>query len=1201
MTTTLSPDPRRLPGTDSFGGCALEQLLEHAELLVAIKDSALRYRRVSRRMREMLAQFGCSDPIGKTVGEILPDELAREVDDNDRQALASRAPTQHEGKLAIDGRKHSYLTTRTPLLDARGNIQGLCLIGIEITARKRTEQALRDVAMGVSAVAGEKTHEQIARFLASTLEVDLALIGVLDTSHGDRIQTLAIWHAGQLLPNVTYALAGTPCQHVVGRRFEFIPSGLRERFPDDGMVKGFGFESYAAYPLFDSQHHPLGIISVADSNAMRDRELTEAILKIFSVRAAAEVERTRVQREREISESSYRNIFEASEDCIFVHDFDTGAILDVNPKTCETYGYTLDELRAMDVGALSSGDPPYVQATAAAYMARARSGETVRFEWHRRNKDGSLHWDEVVLKPAVLGNHRRIIAASREITERKHAEAALESREEQYRAIFNASVDGMALWDTQGRNVDVNRAFARMHGYTRDEMLAMDPHTFVHPDSYPTLERFFDTFNSGEPFHAEARDVRRDGSVFDVEVNGVLMDYQGRPHLLAIVRDITERRAAEAALRASEEQYRAIFDASADAMVLYNADGHIVDLNPAFVTLYGYSRAETLAMDPRTRFHPDAVEVLERFLRRVRGGWFHQPERLGRTFREETREITKDGRVLDLEAYLAPMTYHGKPHVLAIKRDITERKEREKALRKSEDRLRATINAALDCIITMDAGGRILEFNPAAEACFGYRRAEVIGRPLADLLIPERDRDAHRQALARHRRSGSDRFVGRRLEVTAMRRDGSEFPADLAIGVAHGGDGGIFIGYLRDITRLQEAERARIELERQLRQAQKMEAIGHLTGGIAHDFNNILTSILGYTLLAHERPAAETDEKLTHYLEQVRMSGERARDLIRQMLTFSRGQRGEAQPLALATLVKEAVRLYGSTFPSSIQFQTRTDATAPCIHADPIQVEQVLMNLCINARDAMTGGGVIGIAVNDVPNVSAVCASCRQPVEGHFVEVAVSDTGTGITADVLERIFEPFFTTKEVGQGSGMGLSTAHGIVHEHKGHLLVDTTPGAGSRFRVLYPPAKDATARPTGRPDTAAEQAVTADFAGRVLVVDDEASVREFLRDLLESRGFTVTLAANGEDGRHQVENEPGAFDLIVTDQIMPQLTGLGMSEALRARGITIPVVLCTGYSDALNEAAMQRSRVNKVLRKPLDAGELFGEIEGLLSGDG
>ncbi len=1200
MTTTPPRAPRHLPGTESFGEDALQQLLEHAELLVAIKDSALRYCRVSRRMREVLAQFGCADPIGRTAGEILPDELAREVDANDRQVLTSRTPAQHEGELAIDGRKHSYLTTRTPLLDASGDIQGVCLIGIEITARKRTEQALRDVAMGVSAVAGEKTHEQIARFLASTLEVDLALIGLLDASRSDRIHTLAIWHAGQLLPNVTYTLTGTPCQHVVGRRFEFISSGLRERFPDDRMLKEFGFESYAAFPLFDSRHQPLGLISVADSKAMRDRELTEAILKIFSVRAAAEVERARVQREREISQSSYRNIFEASEDCIFVHDFDTGAILDVNPKTCETYGYTLDELRAMDVGALSSGEPPYVQATAAAYMARARSGETVRFEWHRRNKDGTLHWDEVVLKPAVLGNHKRIIAASREITERKQAEAALESREEQYRAIFNASVDGMALWDTQGRNVDVNPAFARMHGYTRDEMLAMDPHTFVHPDSYATLERFFNTFSSGEPFHSEARDVRRDGSVFDVEVNGVLMDYQGQPHLLAIVRDITERRAAEAALRASEEQYRAIFDASADAMVLYNADGHIVDLNPAFVTLYGYSRAETLSMDPRMRFHPDAVEVLERFLRRVRGGWFHQPERLGKTFREETREITKDGRVLDLEAYLAPMTYHGKPHVMAIKRDITERKDRENALRKSEDRLRATIDAALDCIITMDAEGRILEFNPAAEACFGYLRAEVIGQPLADLLIPERDRDAHRQALARHRRTGSDRFAGRRLEVTAMRRDGSEFPADLAIGIAHGGDGGIFIGYLRDITRQREAEQARIELERQLRQAQKMEAIGHLTGGIAHDFNNILTSILRYTLLAHERPAAEADEKLAHYLEQVRLSGERARDLIRQMLTFSRGQRGEARPLALATLVKEAVRLYGSTFPSSIQFQTHVDTAVPCIQADPIQVEQVLMNLCINARDAMTGGGVIGIAVNDLSTVSGICASCRQPVEGHFVEVAVSDTGTGIATDVLERIFEPFFTTKEVGQGSGMGLSTAHGIVHEHKGHLLVDTAPGAGSTFRVLYPPAKDVTGLPAGHPDSAADAAVTAHFAGRVLVVDDEASVREFLRDLLESRGFTVTLAANGEDGRDQVESEPEAFNLIVTDQIMPRLTGLGMIEALRARGLSIPVILCTGYSDALNEAAMQRRGVNKLLRKPLDASELFGEIE-LLLGDG
>jgi PAS domain S-box-containing protein len=1146
----------------------------------------------------MFRHFGCDDPVGKTVAEILPDSYAGEMDRQDRLVITSGLPSENEGQLEVDGSVRTYLFARTPLFDAEGAPSGLCTIATEITVRKRTEDALRDVALGVSASGGEQIHRQIVRFLAKTLNVDVAMIGVLDGEDSDRIRTLAIWHSRNFIPNVTYELMGTPCEYVVGRAFEFVPRRLQELFPEDGMMRTFDLQSYAAYPLFDSQQKPLGLISVADRKPLTDRAITESILKIFSVRAASEVERARTEREKRISTASYRNIFEATEDCIFIHDFDTGRFVDMNPRACETYGYTREELLGLDVGQISSGEPPYTLETAKEYMDRARAGETVRAEWHRRNKDGSLHWDEVVLKTAVLAGRKRVLAVTRDITERKRAEAALRSREEQYRAIFNASVDGMALWSTDGRIVDVNPAFAAMHGYSRDEMLVQDPYTFVHPDSYEQLARFFDTFATGQPFHTEARDIRRDGTVLDVEVSGVLMDYLGEPHLLSIVRDITERRRAEERLRASEEQYRAIFDASADAMVLYNADGHIVDVNPAFVTLYGYTREQILEMPPQQRFHSDALPVLQRFLDRVRTGWFHEGERANRPLKEETRETTRDGRNLDLEAHLVAMYYQSRPHVLCIKRDITERKEREAALHKSEDRLRATVEAALDCIVSMDAEGNIIEFNPAAERCFGYRRAEALGQPLAELLIPERDREAHRQGLARYLTRKEGPYLGRRMQVTALRRDGTEFPAELAIAVAQGADGDIFIGYLRDITEQRQADRARVELERQLRQAQKMEAIGHLTGGIAHDFNNILTSVLGYTLLARESAAGQ--EKLLRYLDQVQTAGERARDLIRQMLTFSRGERGEPRFMRLSTLVTEAVRLFGSTFPSSVEFRTEPDPNAPGVRADPVLVEQVLMNLCINARDAMNGEGTIRITVDYHPALAGVCASCRQSVNGAFVELAVSDTGSGIDAGVLERMFEPFFTTKDVGRGSGMGLSTVHGVIHEHRGHLLVDTRRGAGTTFRVLFPPAASESEAPM-QPDTAADSDSLTETpnSARLLVVDDEVSVREFLRDLLENRGFNVTTAADGREALSLLTQAPERFDLVISDQIMPRLTGVGMTRQLRERGILTPVLLCTGFSEGISETQAREAGVESILRKPLEPAELFGEINDLTEG--
>ena len=386
------------------------------------------------------------------------------------------------------------------------------------------------------------------------------------------------------------------------------------------------------------------------------------------------------------------------------------------------------------------------------------------------------------------------------------------------------------------------------------------------------------------------------------------------------------------------------------------------------------------------------------------------------------------------------------------------RSEKELALRKSEDRLRATVEAALDCIIAMDGDGRVIEFNSAAEQCFGYRKHSILGQPLADLIIPERFRAQHTQGMNRFRASGERVFLGQRVEVTAMRADGSEFPAELAIDVAQGPEGEIFIGYLRDITERREAEENRQRLETQLRQAQKMEAIGQLTGGIAHDFNNILTAMMGYVVLAEEHIEGRADAKLARYLSRARRSGQRARDLIQQMLTFSRGQSGERRPVALAPLIPEWVRLLESTLPSSIEIATDLDAQTPPTLLDPMHGEQILMNLCINARDAMQGHGMLTIRLTHGAQVQAVCASCRQPVEGRFIEVTVSDTGSGIPADVQEHMFEPFYSTKEVGHGSGMGLAMVHGILHDYGGHLLVDSRPGKGTSFRILLEPLDSA-----------------------------------------------------------------------------------------------------------------------------------------------
>ncbi|MCP5200181.1 MAG: PAS domain S-box protein [Gammaproteobacteria bacterium] len=650
-----------------------------------------------------------------------------------------------------------------------------------------------------------------------------------------------------------------------------------------------------------------------------------------------------------------------------------------------------------------------------------------------------------------------------------------------------------------------------------------------------------------------------------------------------------ERDAAAAALRASEEQYRAIFNASVDGVVMLRLDGTIVDVNPAIERLYGYQRDELLGRQVLDVLAVNRREAARDFLRRVLAEGYAQTE---------DHATRKDGSEFFCEPRAVLMDYQGACHVLAIVRDITRERQRERALHRSEDLLRATVESALDCIVAMDAHGRTIEFNPAAERCFGYRKADALGRPLAELIIPKRFRAEHRAGIEHYLATGAGLYIDQRREVIAMRADGEEFPVELAIGIARGAPGPVFIGYLRDITERHAAEYERQVLEGQLRQAQKMEAIGQLTGGIAHDFNNILTSMLGYVELAAERLGAAgegADERLPRYLERARRSGERARDLVQQMLTFSRGQQGEPRSLDLAHAVEEGMQLLESTMPATLHIDTRLARDLPPVVVDPVHVEQVLVNLCINARDAMDGVGRLSVSVARAEVARGTCSSCRHEVAGDAVELVVADDGPGIAADIVERMFEPFFSTKASGRGSGMGLSSVHGIVHEYGGHVVVETAPGAGARFRVSWPIEDAIGARAEPRASLAGERSRTV-LRGRVLLVDDNRGVAEFLEELLASWGLDVVVA---HDGMAALERfgSTGAFDLVITDQTMPGMTGFELGRQLLERQADLPVVLYSGYAESLNEAQVQAAGLRALVRKPLDLARFKALLAGLL----
>jgi PAS domain S-box-containing protein len=567
----------------------------------------------------------------------------------------------------------------------------------------------------------------------------------------------------------------------------------------------------------------------------------------------------------------------------------------------------------------------------------------------------------------------------------------------------------------------------------------------------------------------------------------------------------------------------------------------------------------------------------------------------------ETRTRRKDGSSFDIELRYVPVAFGGEAYALAVGRDISDRLERARDLQRSEARLRATVEAAFDGVIGMDGDGRIVEFNAAAERCFGHRREDVLGRLLSDVILPHRHRDAHARGLKHFHATGRGPMVGRLVETTALRADGTEIPIELAISVAAVPEGSIFVGHLRDISARRSAEAERAALESQLRQAQKMEAIGQLTGGIAHDFNNILTSVLGYLVLGQERAQGLGDARLQRQLGQAQLAAQRARDLIAQMLAFSRRQRGERRPLALPDLLRQSLQLLRPTLPASVVLDALAlDAlpagAIPPVHADAVQLEQVFFNLCINARDAMNGSGAIRVDLAMRHTGGLHCSSCGNPVgAGRWVELCVGDTGGGMAPEVQRRIFEPFFTTKEVGRGSGMGLAMVHGIVHDHAGHVVVETGLGEGTRFRVLLPAAEAAPASDAGT--AVVVPAAAPRLAGCVMVVDDETMVGDFMAELLDGWGLRTVVMRDPPSALAWVEDAAHAVDLLITDQTMPQLTGLELARRCRALRPGLPVLLYTGNREAIDDDALARAGVQALLPKPVEAEALRAALRRCL----
>jgi PAS domain S-box-containing protein len=600
--------------------------------------------------------------------------------------------------------------------------------------------------------------------------------------------------------------------------------------------------------------------------------------------------------------------------------------------------------------------------------------------------------------------------------------------------------------------------------------------------------------------------------------------------------DITERMKMEKALRASEVRYRRLFESARDGILMLDAEtGVVVDVNPFLVELLGVSREVVQGK---------AIWELG-FFKDIVANRDHFSELQEREYvrHEDVALRTSDGRRIEVEFVSNVYLVNNERVIQCNMRDTTERKRAQE----SHTRLATAVEQAAEAIVITDSSGAILYTNPAFEKATGYTREEVVGQNPRFLKSGKQDVDFYRQMWTVLSHGGV--WTGHLIN---KRKDGTLFEENATISPVRDRAGRIvnYVAVKRDVSN-------EIRLEQQLFQAQKIEAVGRLAGGVAHDFNNLLGVITGYGAIVHRRLAG--GDPLKGKVEQILKAAERAAGLTRQLLAFSRKQVLQPEILDLNAVVSDMDKMLRRLIGEDVEFTTLLDPQLGSVRADPGQIEQIIMNLAVNARDAMPEGGRLTIETRNADLDVDYVATHPPARPGPYVALVVTDTGSGMDAATQARIFEPFFTTKEAGKGTGLGLATVYGIVKQSEGYIWVYSEVGVGTTFKV-YLPRIDEQATPARRQ----EPGPLLRGSETVLLVEDEASLRELLREVLEANGYSVLAARDGTEALKLAEAHAGTIHVMVTDVIMPGMSGPKIVDLIAPTRPEMKVVFVSGYSD-------------------------------------
>lgn len=853
------------------------------------------------------------------------------------------------------------------------------------------------------------------------------------------------------------------------------------------------------------------------------------------------------------SEEQYRTLVEESFDGIFIQE--GSKIIFANRRLYEMLGYDHGELLGLNHWTVYH--PDYQKLTRERAQARLQGeGVPSQYEVKLQRKDGSSFDGEVNARKIMVNHKPAVQVWVRDITERKRTEEALRQSEERYRTILDQIMDGYYEVDLAGDFTFFNDSLCRILGYSKDEMMGMGNQQYTDPENRKKLFQAFNkVYRTGESINAfDWEVIRKDGIKRFGEVSvSLIKDSKGEPiGFRGIARDITERMQVEEEIKQTLSLLNATLESTADGILVVDKKGKIERFNRRFIQMWRIPESIIASKDDDQvlAFISDQLKDPERFLRKV-NELYSQPT-------AESFDLLefKDGRFL--ERYSLPQRIGDQcvGRVWSF-RNVTGHKKAEESLRTEKQRFQSLSENAPFGMVMIDKNGTFQYLNPKFKELFGYDLCDIPdGKTWFRKAYPD---PAYRHRVIAEWMKDLEIFKrGEKIPrtFTATCKDGTEKIVNF---ISVRLETGEYLLACEDITQRKQAEEEMKALEEQFRQSQKMEAVGRLAGGIAHDFNNLLTVIKGYSQLS--LLDLKESDLLWGNIQEIQKATQRAADLTRQLLAFSRRQILDLKVLDLNTLLKDLNKMLRRIISEDIELVTLLAEDLGRVKIDPGQFEQIILNLAVNARDAMPSGGKLIIETANIELNEEYVRTHIGVKKGSYVQLSITDTGVGIPLDIKEKIFEPFYTTKEKGRGTGLGLSTVYGIVKQSGGNIWVYSEPGHGTTFKIYLPRVEEEL-------DSVQKQQET-DFLPRgnetVLLVEDDPLVRDLSRRILIQQGYAVMEAANGDEALRIANNCGGKkIHLLLTDVVMPQMGGKELAEKLKSLRSDIRVLYTSGYTD-------------------------------------